>query len=71
MVLSVSQVSNLVSPDMKRIQRGKFKAMNRDNMYRYLLDHGSWYLVSKCNEVSFGYKQTLVTNYHEPPSIIN
>ena len=28
-VFSVSQVSNLVSPDMKRIQRGKFKAMKK------------------------------------------
>ena len=26
--------------------------MNRDNMYKYLVD-----LVSKCNEVSFGYNQ--------------
>ena len=28
-VFSVSQVSNLVSPDMKRIQRGKSKAMKK------------------------------------------
>ena len=64
MAFSAFQVSNLVSPDMKSIQRGKFKAMkkpkknvtkasntwkpkkgktmNRDNMYRYLVDHGSW-----------------------------
>ena len=47
----------------------KTKSMNRDNMYRYLVDHGSWQLVSKYNEVSFGYNQALVTNYHEPPSI--
>ena len=29
MVFSAFQVSNLVSPDMKSIQRGKFKAMKK------------------------------------------
>ena len=41
MVFSVSQV---VWGLMQEKRAGNFlpKSMNRDNMYRYLVDHGSW-----------------------------
>ena len=49
MVFAVSEVSNSVSPDMKRIQRGKCKAMKKPK--KNVTCVGTWWIMAVSNYV--------------------